>query len=203
MSTPAYPHAAEAFAKHVQLGKDIDRLIEQRFFLSKEFNKKKCDYMCTRCRNAKGPFPELCVNHSRAKYHPRCEADAQLQSALIFLKRNMISTRHPFPSSFRCYLEEVLLVSVPRDMKGCLRVYYGERTKPTQEECAHLVLSSEGIMTPNDRAIVIAYTKELITWMQQAVQLTKAHPQTRPHWIKPMEKELCRTIKVTQEYIKD
>jgi hypothetical protein len=189
---------SKTFLLHTQLGKEIDRLVGERFFLSKEFKAKKCDYMCTRCLNRQVKVgvrkPEECQSHVHKMYQPRSRDDDAFYAKILFFGRKTVSTNDPFPSAFRCYLEEVMLWKDPLVGYPVLNVYYGKRTEVTDEECAHLALSNEPVLTTEDRAVILDYVKRLVMWMHKAVELTK---NTKPKWLKPLKKELNRTIRVT------
>lgn len=184
--------ASKILERHVQLGKEIDFLTGERFFLANQFNIKKCEYMCTRCFNCQ-QTPREC-KHVNQRFHPRSKSDAKLHERLIYLKRKALSSADPFPSQFRCYLEEVLLHRAPTLGDEALNVYYGPRSKFTDADFSHLVLSDSPFLTPTDKKIIMDYATKYIIWMEKTIHLCKG---VKKRWLTPMIKELERTRKIT------
>lgn len=184
------------FLAHVKLGKEIDRLVGERFFLSKEFKAKKCNYMCTRCLNRQ-LAPEECKNHVHAKYQPRSQEDDEFFTTMVYVKRDTL-TMGPFPSGFRCYLEEVMLLRDPSIGSEYFGAYYGPREEPSDEALAHAMLSDAPTLTTQDRAVIANYVERLLAFMQKAVELAS---NTKKEWVSYMKKELDRTIKVVRDLI--
>lgn len=183
---------------HTKLAKEIDTLVGERFFLSKEFNAKKCDYMCNRCLNRQLKVgvrkPKECKSHAHMVYQPRSPDDDAFFTKMLFFNRKVISTTDPFPSAFRCNLEEVMLWKDPLDGYDVINVYYGDRPGPTNEECAYLTLSDSLVLTKNDRKVILDYVKRLVVWMDKAIKLTN---NANPKWSKPLQKEFNRVVRIT------
>lgn len=164
---------SQVFLFHAQLGKELERFVSERHFLSKEFKKKKCVKV-------------------KGSYKPRSKEDATFRDVMIFWNKDTMGSFDPFPCQFRGQLEEVMLEQDSSIGKEYTKAYYNV-PEPSEEELAHLKLSSDPTMTEFDRFIVMDFNHRLLEWMKRAIALAMS---VGKRYTKLMKKEYERICKI-------
>ena len=175
----------DAIREHCRLSGSIQRILAIQSFLIDQVHEKRSVFKRTKFK----------LNN------PEIE---KLYSAILFGGRRRHSTFSSFPSSFRCYLDDLLLRAVRETSENKANlgfrmtdVYYGTTRVTLQEmHTAKAFNTAEWELTDpaDDRTVIIRYRDEFIELMQRLADFVKGgkHSAKANRELKTEIKRYCK-----------
>jgi hypothetical protein len=154
----------DAIRKHCQLSGSILRILAIQSFLVEQVHEKRSVF-------------------KKGKFKPNNPEIDKLYSSILFGGRRRVTSFSTFPSSFRCYLDDLLLRDVKESQENkanigfrMIDVYYTTTRVTLQEmqKAKAFVTAEWELMEPaDDRAVIIRYRDEFIELMQRLADFVK------------------------------